>query len=177
MALSLHGLSVVHNLYDFFNLAFQMTYVVTPPYFSWFIIHLSLKQTCCFSHTLLIYCILKEPFRLMCSLNRVSCYLSLRWLGQPNSPCPSTNLHASWCGRMESTLGCFYTLWTGFPMPVSLAHFSAVHFSLTGLANSVGLAPWDICVAEVSISLHAQVCPNHQGMHARKLLLLVIEGG
>lgn len=56
---------------------------MTHTYFAPFLMYLYLKQTCCFSHTFLTYCILKESFSCMCSLSWVSHYVS--WLpGQPN---------------------------------------------------------------------------------------------
>jgi len=59
-------------------------------------------------HTLLIYCILKESSRLMCSLSWVS-YLEM--IEQPSSSFSSTNLHVSSCGRMENTRDIFHSLW------------------------------------------------------------------
>lgn len=56
---------------------------MTHTYFSPFLMYLSRKQTCCFSHTILTYCILKESVSCMCSLSWVSHYVS--WMpGQPN---------------------------------------------------------------------------------------------
>lgn len=139
---------------------------MTRTYFSQFITYLSLKQTCCSCHSLLIYCVLKEPFRLVGPLSWVSHDLSLRWPRQPIAHALPPTFISLHMGEWKILTGGFwYTLWmwgVEFPTSVSLGHFITVHFRLVGRANlaGAGLVPSEISIAEVSTDLHLRSTPT-----------------